>query len=77
MSSIRSRRSALIVLAALGCVACSTTPTQTVEPREDRVYRTGSHIPVKDTDSAYVQSMDQQQAKDMLNKPGATATSGK
>jgi len=79
MSSIRSLRNALIALAALGCVACSTTPTQqTAEPREDKVYRTGSNIPVKDKDSsAYVQSVDQQAAKDMLNRAGATATPGK
>ena len=76
MSRIRFLRNAAVALAAVGCVACSTTPTQTAaEPREDKVYRTGSNIPVKDKDSsAYVQSVDQQGAKDMLNRAGATAT---
>ncbi|MGE5090096.1 MAG: hypothetical protein ACM3QY_13295 [Candidatus Levyibacteriota bacterium] len=30
------------------CAACASTPEQTAEPREAKVYQTGSAIPVRD-----------------------------
>lgn len=36
------------VLLALVCASCATTPDQTAEPREEKVYRTGSNLPVRD-----------------------------
>jgi hypothetical protein len=41
-----------MVLSASGlillCVGCTTTPSQSDEPREERSYRTGSNLPAKD-----------------------------
>ena len=30
------------------CAACASAPEQSAEPREAKIYRTGSNIPVKD-----------------------------
>jgi len=38
----------LVVFFGLACAGCATTPDQTAEPREQRVYRTGSNLPVRD-----------------------------
>lgn len=45
-------KSALLALAALACVACAQTSVDSAEPREERVYRTGSNLPVRDKDAA-------------------------
>lgn len=37
-----------VVLIAFACVSCATTPDQTAQAREEKVYRTGSMVPVKD-----------------------------
>jgi hypothetical protein len=38
----------VILIFGLVCTACATTPDQTAEPREEKVYKTGSNIPVGD-----------------------------
>ena len=38
----------VLMLCALACAGCATTPDQSAEPREQRAYRTGSNLPVRD-----------------------------
>ena len=68
MFSARRVRHAIVTVFGLACVACATPqwdPNNT-EPREDPVYRTGSHIPVKDTASSPSKSVDVQSVQDAL-----------
>ena len=47
---------ALAILSSLVvCVGCAQTPDQTSEAHEDKFYRTGSNIPVKDYGSANIE----------------------
>jgi hypothetical protein len=59
------------VVAAATLVACATVePSKSAENRPDKVYATGSRIPVKDgSGSAYVRSVDNKQGvDDMMEK---------
>jgi hypothetical protein len=38
----------LLLLCVLASAGCATTPDQTAEPREERAYRTGSNLPVRE-----------------------------
>jgi hypothetical protein len=38
----------VLMLCVLACAGCATTPDQSAEPREQRAYRTGSNLPVRD-----------------------------
>ena len=38
----------VLMLCALACASCATTPDQAGEPREQRAYRTGSNLPVRE-----------------------------
>jgi hypothetical protein len=38
----------LLTCCLLACAGCATTPDQSAEPREQRAYRTGSNLPVRD-----------------------------
>jgi hypothetical protein len=44
-------KSALLALVALACLACAQTPINTAEPREEKIFRTGSNLPVRDKDA--------------------------
>ena len=71
----RSARTGLAALLALTCVGCATPSNQTAsEPQEERVMRTGSHIPVKDPNSSYSKSIDVQGVQDEMRTSGARAT---
>jgi len=37
------------------CVGCASTPDTTSDLREDKIYRTGSNIPVKDYGGANIE----------------------
>jgi len=77
MSNTHPLRIFLVAVAAMGCVACSTTSTRTADQGEDSYVPTGSHIKVKDKDAtaSSTSSMNQQDAQDILRRPGgATAT---
>lgn len=38
----------VLMLCVLACAGCATTPDQTAESREQRAYRTGSNLPVRE-----------------------------
>jgi hypothetical protein len=38
----------VLMLCALACAGCATTPDQAAEPREQKAYRTGSNLPVRE-----------------------------
>ena len=70
MFSVPPVRYAIVAAFGLGCVACATPqwdPNNT-EPREDPVYRTGSHIPIKDPASSPSKTMDTQSVQDALRQ---------
>jgi hypothetical protein len=66
-------RSSLVCILALGCFACAATPNndQAAEPQE-RVYRTGSHVPVRDTESGFARSQDVQSVQDEMRRSSGT-----
>jgi hypothetical protein len=37
----------VLMLCALACAGCATTPDQTADSHEERAYRTGSNLPVR------------------------------
>jgi len=77
MSNTHPLRIILVAVAAMGCVACSTSSTRTADQGEDGYVPTGSHIKMKDKDAnaSSATTMNQQDAQDMLRRPGgATAT---
>ena len=71
MTMKRFVRSSLCSVLALACVACATAPNQTVEQKEEKYYRTGSRIPVKDADSGYSKSIDVQSVQDEMRNSGS------
>jgi len=53
---MKNPRVSLAVLSSLVvCVGCASMPDQTSEAREDKFYRTGSNIPVKDYGGANIE----------------------
>jgi hypothetical protein len=79
MVTARFVRNGAALLLALGCCACATTtPTETAseEPRS-KMYRTGSHIPVRDPESSTAKSVDAQAVKDSMLRSGGQGTSPK
>jgi hypothetical protein len=59
----------LVCLLSLGCFACAVAPNnQANEPPPERVYRTGSHVPVRDTESGFARSQDVQSVQDEMRK---------
>jgi hypothetical protein len=54
MNAIRRRWVLAMVLPVL-CTACASAPDQSPEPREEKIYRTGSNIPVKDYGGANIE----------------------
>jgi hypothetical protein len=70
----RTARIGLAAFLALTCVACATPSTQTAsEPQEDKIYRTGSRIPVKDPESSSSKSIDVQSVQDSMRTSGSRA----
>jgi hypothetical protein len=69
-SSVKSYRLCLAIIAAAFVSACATVDQQaaSAEPRPEKVYATGSRIPVRDRSeaSADVKSVDNQGATEML-----------
>ena len=67
-SMFRNRpvRHAVLTLLALTCAACAApaSDSNNSEAREEPVYRTGSHIPVKDPASSSAKSVDVQSIQD-------------
>jgi hypothetical protein len=75
MPSSCAARTVFAALLALSFAACSTPSTQTAsEPQEDKVYRTGSRIPVKDPESSSSKSIDVQSVQDSMRTSGGRAT---
>jgi hypothetical protein len=75
MPTFCTDRIGLAALLAFACTACSTPSTQTAsEPQEDKIYRTGSRIPVKDPDSSSSKSIDVQSVQDSMRTSGGRAT---
>jgi hypothetical protein len=62
----RSLCHAVAAVFVLACAACATpaSDSNSTEPRDMPVYRTGSHIPVKDPASSSAQSVDAQSMQD-------------
>jgi len=67
-SMFRNRpvRHAMVALFVLTCAACATptSDSNNAEARDEPVYRTGSHIPVKDPGSSSAKSVDVQSIQD-------------
>jgi hypothetical protein len=62
-------RAGLFVLALLAVSACSTPPkTADQDEQPTKYYRTGSHIPMKDTDGGYAKSQDVQSVQDEMRR---------
>jgi len=73
MAIPRLGRNGTALLLVLACSARATPPTQATsdEPKSDRMYRTGSHIPVRDPQSTYSKTLDAQDVQDsMMQTPG-------
>jgi hypothetical protein len=66
MFSARLLRHAIMAIFSLSCVACATAASDpnNAEAKEEPVYRTGSHIPVKDPGSSSAKSVDVQSIQD-------------
>ncbi len=66
-------RNGAALLLVLGCYACANAPAQTAsdEPRSDKMYRTGSHIPVKDPESTASKTVDTQAVQDSMMRGSA------
>jgi len=53
---MKNPRVVLTILSSLAlCIGCTSIPDQTSEAREEKFYRTGSNIPVKDYGSANIE----------------------
>jgi hypothetical protein len=57
---------ATALLSLLAVVGCSTVPDANDEPREERIYRTGSNLPAKDYGS--VRTIDAETLRDSVRK---------
>jgi hypothetical protein len=67
-------RTVFAALLALSFAGCSTPSTQTAsEAQEDKIYRTGSRIPVKDPESSSSKSIDVQGVQDSMRTSGSRA----
>ena len=53
-------------LSLLAVVGCSTVPDANDEPREERIYRTGSNLPAKDYGT--VRTIDAETLRDAVRK---------
>ena len=63
------RTVALLSLLALTAVACAELPEQSSEARAERIYRTGSNIPVHDRNSkGEVLTLDRDAVEDMMRR---------
>ncbi|HSU44940.1 MAG TPA: hypothetical protein VLN42_12045 [Casimicrobiaceae bacterium] len=58
-------------LAALLLAACASAPDQSADAREQKIYRTGSNIPVKDYGGANI-DVGKPDVATPLNRPGAS-----
>jgi len=68
MFSPRPVRHAIVAMFGLVCAACASPawdPNNT-DAKDDPVYRTGSHIPIKDPASSPSKTMDTQSVQDAL-----------
>jgi hypothetical protein len=65
-----NRRSAAVAasLFVLACAACASTGDDTAEVREQKIYRTGSNIPVKDYGSENIEQRGAEVANP-INRP--------
>lgn len=63
-------RRVLLLLLALTGAACAELPeSQSVSPREERIYRTGSNIPVHDRNSrGEVLTLDPESVRDAVKR---------
>ena len=62
-------RTGLVALALLAVSACSTPPkTADQDDQPTKYYRTGSHIPMKDSDGGYAKSQDVQSVQDEMRR---------
>jgi len=62
-------RTGLVALAMLAVSACSTTTkTADQDDQPTKYYRTGSHIPMKDSDGGYAKSQDVQSVQDEMRR---------
>ena len=60
-------RRVLLLLLVLTGAACAELPEQSSEPRVERVYRTGSNIPVHDRNSSgNVLTLDRDSVEEMM-----------
>lgn len=73
---VRAGAASVLVLA---CCACATAPTQTAsgEPRSEKMYRTGSHIPVRDPESTQSKTLNTQAVQDQMMQNAGHATTPK
>lgn len=53
--TIAARSLSLVVLLPMLCASCASTGDDPAAPREERTYRTGSNIPVKDYGAANIE----------------------
>jgi hypothetical protein len=77
MFSARTVRHAIVATFGLVCVACASPawdPNNTAEAKDDPVYRTGSHIPIKDPASSPSKTMDTQSVQDALRTSNQRST---
>jgi hypothetical protein len=58
----------VILILSLVCTACATAPDQTAEPREEKVYRTGSNIPVARGSRSDVSNVDPESVRDAVSR---------
>jgi hypothetical protein len=58
-------------LGALLLVACASTPDQAADAREQKVYRTGSNIPIKDYGAENIE-IGKPDAATPMNRPGGS-----
>jgi len=65
----------LILFIALVATACTDLPEQSSEARSERVYRTGSNVPVHErTSSGKVLTLDRDAGEDLIRRTQALPT---
>ena len=57
MKTVRQLAAFIAVIGVPFLFGCTSTPEQDAEARTEKVYRTGSNIPLKDRDTSAVKSM--------------------
>ena len=69
------KKTAIVVLAML-CGACASVPDQASDPRESREYRTGSNLPVRDRNTASMETIPKSWLEEWRTPPTARTLGG-